>query len=109
MKNLGLEIEKYCSKEDPTKVEGLDSYAKALDWSIHKDEIESTKNLYDIYCKNYKKRKVEIEELKEKHKQKVICLKQPKHEILEDLKPDIKLDISQDEKSENVKLEPENI
>lgn len=54
MKKLGLEIPEYSNEIDPTK--RLED--TVLDWTIKKEDITEAKDLYDMYCKNYKKRKL---------------------------------------------------
>lgn len=54
MKKLGLEIPEYSQDIDPTKrVEDT-----VLDWTINKKDIAEAKNLYNMYCKKHKKRKL---------------------------------------------------
>lgn len=59
MKNLKLEIPIYSKSNDPTKT----SDDIILDWTIKKSYIENIKKLYNLHCKNFKKRK--LLELKE--------------------------------------------
>lgn len=67
MKNLKLEIPDYSKSMDPTKT-GEDI---TLDWTITKSYIENIKKLYNLYCKNYKKRKLELKEKEGTVKKKV--------------------------------------
>lgn len=54
-KYLGVEVPEYLTETDPTRKASLQ------DWSIMKEDLDQAKKLYDLYCKNYKKRKLEIE------------------------------------------------
>lgn len=64
MKNLELEIPDYVEEEDPTKILRRNAN-KLIDWTIPKKNINDIKKLYDIHCKNFKKRKADVIEIKE--------------------------------------------
>lgn len=57
VKRLGLEISGYTDAIDPTRTNLR--YGSA-DWNISNNDIKEIKALYDLYCKNFKKRKLEI-------------------------------------------------
>lgn len=53
MKKMGLEIPDYSNNIDPTRCEE----DIVLDWTIRKENITEIKQLYNMYCKNHRKRK----------------------------------------------------
>lgn len=57
MKRLGLEIPEYSKESDPTKFGG-ENNCITIPWDIHSEDLKEVKNLYDIYCKNFKKNKL---------------------------------------------------
>lgn len=73
MKQLGLEIPEYDSNIDPTKFDNGNDKNKILEWTIRKSYINDAQNLYDIYCKN-KRRKVMKKYKKQKSNDEVIDL-----------------------------------
>lgn len=62
MKKLGLEIPEYSHDIDPTK--RLED--TVLDWTIKKEDIVEVKNLYNMYCKKHRKRKLDVKQIKSK-------------------------------------------
>ncbi|KAL3285212.1 hypothetical protein HHI36_019327 [Cryptolaemus montrouzieri] len=56
MKKLGLEIPEYSKETDPTKFGGEDNIIP-IPWDIEKEDLTEVKELYDIYCKNFQKKK----------------------------------------------------
>ncbi|KAI4458776.1 nad-dependent protein deacetylase sirtuin-(6/7) family member [Holotrichia oblita] len=73
MKQLGLEIPEYDSNVDPTKFDNQNDTNKILEWTIRKAYINDAQNLYDIYCKN-KRRRVMKKYKKQKSNDDVIDL-----------------------------------
>ncbi|XP_045463580.1 NAD-dependent protein deacetylase Sirt6 [Harmonia axyridis] len=57
MKRLGLEIPEYSKETDPTKFGGEDNKI-SIPWDIVREDMKEVKDLYDIYCKNFKKKKM---------------------------------------------------
>ncbi|XP_017773024.1 PREDICTED: NAD-dependent protein deacetylase Sirt6 [Nicrophorus vespilloides] len=72
MKKLGLEIPEYTPEMDPSKTEGLHDGSKLIEWTIFKDDLNSAKKLHEIHCKNFKKRKLEMKDIKKKIKKEEV-------------------------------------
>lgn len=64
MKKLNLEIPEHSSDTDPTKSRGNSN----IDWSVKKSDVAEVKQLYNIYCKNYKKRKLNEAQISKENK-----------------------------------------
>ncbi|KAK9881499.1 hypothetical protein WA026_016382 [Henosepilachna vigintioctopunctata] len=59
MKKLCLEIPEYSKSLDPTKFEGENNKV-IIPWNIQGEVLKEIKDLYDIYCKDFKKKKNKI-------------------------------------------------
>ncbi|GJQ86337.1 putative NAD binding protein [Trypoxylus dichotomus] len=73
MKKLGVEIPEYDTSIDPTKTPLEDDKRGVLEWTIRKSYVDDVQSLYDIYCKN-KRRKIAKTNKKQKSVDEIITI-----------------------------------